>query len=90
MDCQNKFVGGFSKQHYTEVDLLHTYFGKINSDIQILRYGSPFTKQFIFIGICGLSLMEEPGLQEMHPALNMSLKAYSHLKKLHESWNNSI
>ncbi|XP_065199908.1 geranylgeranyl transferase type-1 subunit beta [Planococcus citri] len=41
-----------------------------------------------YFALCGLSLMEEPGLLEMNPALNMSVRAFRHLKQLHDTWNN--
>ncbi|XP_070543035.1 geranylgeranyl transferase type-1 subunit beta-like [Ptychodera flava] len=39
-----------------------------------------------YFGICGLSLMEEPGLQPIHPALNISQRAAEHLQCIHNSW----
>ncbi|XP_040277577.1 geranylgeranyl transferase type-1 subunit beta [Bufo bufo] len=39
-----------------------------------------------YFGICGLSLMGESGINEVHPALNVSLSAYKHLQQLHDSW----
>lgn len=39
-----------------------------------------------YFGICGLSLMGESGINEIHPALNVSLKTYKHLQQLHEAW----
>ncbi|KAG8598132.1 hypothetical protein GDO81_002508 [Engystomops pustulosus] len=39
-----------------------------------------------YFGICGLSLMGESGINEVHPALNVSLTTYKHLQQLHDSW----
>ncbi|XP_014215362.1 geranylgeranyl transferase type-1 subunit beta [Copidosoma floridanum] len=39
-----------------------------------------------YFGICSLSLIEEPSLQEMHPALNISQRAYAHLQKIQNQW----
>ncbi|XP_077988984.1 geranylgeranyl transferase type-1 subunit beta-like [Glandiceps talaboti] len=39
-----------------------------------------------YFGVCGLSLMEEPGLQTIHPALNVSQVAATHLHGLHQKW----
>ncbi|XP_068127776.1 geranylgeranyl transferase type-1 subunit beta isoform X1 [Hyperolius riggenbachi] len=39
-----------------------------------------------YFGICGLSLMGESGINEIHPALNVSLKTFKHLQQLHETW----
>ena len=36
-----------------------------------------------YFGLCGLSLMEEPGLNAIHAALNITQRAANHLKKLH-------
>ena len=36
-----------------------------------------------YFGLCGLSLMEEPGLNAIHAALNITQRAAHHLKKLH-------
>ena len=36
-----------------------------------------------YFGLCGLSLMEEPGLNVIHAALNITQRAANHLKKLH-------
>ena len=33
-----------------------------------------------------MSLMEEPGLNKMHAALNVSERAHTHLQKLHQQW----
>ena len=35
-----------------------------------------------YFGLCGLSLMEEPGLNAIHAALNITQRAANHLKKL--------
>ncbi|CAD6999316.1 geranylgeranyl transferase type-1 subunit beta [Ceratitis capitata] len=39
-----------------------------------------------YLGLCGLSFMNEPGLAEVKPSLNMSMRAYNHLKHLHAQW----
>ncbi|XP_046354801.1 geranylgeranyl transferase type-1 subunit beta-like [Haliotis cracherodii] len=39
-----------------------------------------------YFGICGLSLMKEPGLASLHPALNISQRAADHLHTLHQQW----
>ncbi|KAG9487925.1 hypothetical protein GDO78_007626 [Eleutherodactylus coqui] len=39
-----------------------------------------------YFGICGLSLMGESGINEVHPALNVSLRTYKHLQQIHDSW----
>ena len=36
-----------------------------------------------YFGLCGLSLMVEPGLNAIHSALNITQRAANHLKKLH-------
>ena len=36
-----------------------------------------------YFGLCGLSLMEEPGLNAIHAALNITQRAANHLKQLH-------
>ncbi|BES87689.1 Protein geranylgeranyltransferase type I, beta subunit [Nesidiocoris tenuis] len=39
-----------------------------------------------YLGLCGLSFMGENGLGEVHPALNMSMRAVNCLHKIHQSW----
>ncbi|CAL1526968.1 unnamed protein product [Lymnaea stagnalis] len=39
-----------------------------------------------YLGLCGLSLIGEPGLSPIFPALNMSQRAYDHLSNLHRQW----
>uniref|UniRef100_A0A8C4QG00 Geranylgeranyl transferase type-1 subunit beta n=1 Tax=Eptatretus burgeri TaxID=7764 RepID=A0A8C4QG00_EPTBU len=36
-----------------------------------------------YLGLCGLSLLGEPGLQSLNPALNVSKRAFAHLQLLH-------
>lgn len=38
------------------------------------------------MGICGLALQGEPGLQPLDAALNMSQRAANHLAELHKTW----
>ncbi|XP_015118002.1 geranylgeranyl transferase type-1 subunit beta [Diachasma alloeum] len=40
-----------------------------------------------YLGLSGLSLLGEPGLQPLNAALNISSRAYAHLKELHKKWN---
>ncbi|XP_054743002.1 geranylgeranyl transferase type-1 subunit beta [Anastrepha obliqua] len=39
-----------------------------------------------YFGLCGLSFMNEPGLLEVMPSLNISTRAYNRLKQLHAKW----
>lgn len=39
-----------------------------------------------YFGICGLSFLQEPGLQPVEPALNISKRAFQRLKQLHAVW----
>ncbi|XP_022900196.2 geranylgeranyl transferase type-1 subunit beta [Onthophagus taurus] len=39
-----------------------------------------------YMGLAGLSLMKENGLNEVMPLLNISCRAYNHLKELHKKW----
>lgn len=39
-----------------------------------------------YLGLCGLSFAGEPGLFEVMPSLNISMRAYEKLLKLHETW----
>lgn len=41
-----------------------------------------------YLGLAGLSLIGENGLLEIEPRLNISKRAYEHLKTLHETWAN--
>lgn len=40
-----------------------------------------------YLGLSGLSLMGEEGLLSIHPALNITERAYSHLQSIHETWS---
>lgn len=40
-----------------------------------------------YFGVCGLSFLGEPGLQEVMPSLNISTRAYEGLKNLHSVWS---
>ena len=40
-----------------------------------------------YFGLCGLSLMQEPGLSEIHAALNITQRAADHLHNLHSKMN---
>ncbi|XP_053958484.1 geranylgeranyl transferase type-1 subunit beta [Anastrepha ludens] len=39
-----------------------------------------------YFGLCGLSFMNEPGLLEVMPSLNISTRAYNRLRQLHAKW----
>ncbi|XP_014486780.1 PREDICTED: geranylgeranyl transferase type-1 subunit beta [Dinoponera quadriceps] len=39
-----------------------------------------------YLGLCGLSLLKFPGVRPINPELNMSERAYEHLKQIHEKW----
>ncbi|KAJ8884281.1 hypothetical protein PR048_016138 [Dryococelus australis] len=39
-----------------------------------------------YFGLCGLSLMNEGGLLQVHPGLNISQRAHKHLDNLHKIW----
>ena len=39
-----------------------------------------------YLGLCGLSLIGEPGLNPIFSALNMTQRAYDHLCNLHRQW----
>lgn len=43
-----------------------------------------------YFGVCGLSLMDEPDLAIMEPALNISKKAFNHLKDIHRNWSSGL
>lgn len=40
-----------------------------------------------YFGLCGMSLMQEPGLNSIHAALNITQRAANHLNKLHKLMN---
>lgn len=39
-----------------------------------------------YFGLCGLSFLQEPGLLEVVPSLNISQRAFKKLKQLHSVW----
>lgn len=41
------------------------------------------------MGVAILSLLKEPGIQEIEPALNVPLSAYRHLKQSTVFWKNN-
>lgn len=42
-----------------------------------------------YMGICGLSFLNEPGLNGVMPSLNISMVAYEKLKRLHRKWRSN-
>lgn len=40
-----------------------------------------------YFGLCGLSFLQESGLLEVMPSLNISMRAHDKLKNLHTTWN---
>ena len=40
-----------------------------------------------FTGLCGLSLVNYPKLQQVHPALTITMRTNEHLKALHAKWS---
>ncbi|KAH0951810.1 hypothetical protein HN011_008594 [Eciton burchellii] len=41
-----------------------------------------------YLGLCGLSLLGQPGLCTINPELNISQRAYEHLQQIHKKWRN--
>lgn len=41
-----------------------------------------------YMGVAILSLLKEPGYQEVYPALNVPMSAYKHLKENTVFWKN--
>lgn len=39
-----------------------------------------------YFSLCGLSFINEPGLAEIMPSLNISMRAYNQLKARHKAW----
>ncbi|KAG5310021.1 PGTB1 transferase, partial [Acromyrmex insinuator] len=39
-----------------------------------------------YLGLCGLSLLRQPGLCSINPELNISQRAYEHLQRIHKKW----
>lgn len=42
-----------------------------------------------YLGLCGLSLIGEPSLRKVHPALNITQRAFEHLQQLQQTWRAS-
>lgn len=40
-----------------------------------------------YFGLCGLSFLREPGLLDVMPSLNISMRAYERLKSIHKVWD---
>ncbi|CAF0826764.1 unnamed protein product [Brachionus calyciflorus] len=43
-----------------------------------------------YMGICGLSLVDYPSFEKIHPAMAISQRAFNHLKNLHQKWSENI
>ena len=39
-----------------------------------------------FMGLCGLSLVNYPTFEPIHPALAITTRAFNNLKSIHEKW----
>lgn len=39
-----------------------------------------------YFGLCGLSFLKEPGLAEVMPSLNITMKSFHKLLKLQKQW----
>lgn len=39
-----------------------------------------------YFGLCGLSFIREPGILDVMPSLNISMRAYERLKHIHKNW----
>lgn len=39
-----------------------------------------------YLGLAGLSLMKSDDLNEVFPALNITVRAHKHLQSLHKKW----
>lgn len=42
-----------------------------------------------YFGVCGLSLIGEPSVLKVHPALNVSYRAFECMQQLHRTWRES-
>lgn len=42
-----------------------------------------------YLGLAGLSLMKDEGLNEVCAKLNITKRAHEHLKQLHDKWRSS-
>lgn len=42
-----------------------------------------------YLGLCGLSLIGEPSLRKVHPALNITQRAFQHLQQLQQTWGDN-
>ncbi|XP_010774448.1 geranylgeranyl transferase type-1 subunit beta [Notothenia coriiceps] len=42
-----------------------------------------------YLGLCGLSLIGEPSLRKVHPALNITQRAFEHVQQLQQTWRES-
>ena len=42
-----------------------------------------------YLGLCGLSLIGEPSLRKVHPALNITQRAFQRLQQLQQTWRDS-
>lgn len=42
-----------------------------------------------YFSLCGLSFINEPGLNDVMPSLNISKRAYKRLREIQSTWRNS-
>ncbi|CAB1321507.1 unnamed protein product, partial [Coregonus sp. 'balchen'] len=64
---------------------LETYF----STLILRRTGTTSYPLHAYFGICGLSLIGEANLRRVHPALNVSERAFEYLQHLHRTWRDA-
>lgn len=48
--------------------------------------GSSVDPFHTYFSLCGLSFINEPGLQDVVPSLNISQRAYDRLREIHQTW----
>lgn len=79
LDTQCNIIGGLSKWIDHSSDPLHSYLGILYSII----FKVNITLKIPFKGLAGLSVCEETDLVEIiHPALNVTKRAFEHWQKL--------
>jgi len=81
-----KILGAFDLTHFNEnrsyvMSTQNTIVGGFGK-----WTGSSADPFHTYFSLCGLSFINEPGLGEIMPSLNISMRAYNLLKSRHKDW----
>lgn len=86
--CLSNTFNQFSHQFFflsaSPPPLLHPI--SISSHPPVVSASWPPDPLHAYLGLCGLSLIGEPSLRKVHPALNITQRAFQRLQQLQQTW----